>query len=204
MCGERTMIQWRTTLGVVVVALALPATLRADLMPASPHDTQDPQSSRVCLVRDRQDTCPSDVLGHTAIVDEVQALLVRYAPDWEDTVRPAGERPPTQILSDRQGSLSLCIYALIGLGLFRSAPLVKKLSFGGIPAWYDDGGPRQVGHSFAIAPDCLCAAPLCFVQPPDAMAEKVRRYHFARVIALWRKSQFAAAVLASRAPPSLS
>lgn len=198
------MIQWRTTFAVAVVALALAGTLRADLMTASPPDTPDPEPARACRADDGRATCPSDVLGHTAVVDEVQALLVGYAPDWQRPVRPAGGTPPVQILSDRQGSLSLCVYALLGLGLFRSAPLVKKLSFGCFPAWYGDNGPRQVGHSFAIAPDCLCAAPLCFVQPQSSATPKIPHYHFSGVIALWRQSQFTPAVLASRAPPRLS
>ena len=69
------------------------------------------------------------------------------------------------IRSDGQNSLGLCLCALLGLGVCRSAPWVKKLSLTVIPEWYHDGGPRQIGHSLAVTPDCLCSSSACFVQP---------------------------------------
>jgi hypothetical protein len=118
------------------------------------------------------------------------------------TQEPSGTKP-AQILTDRQNSLELCLYALLSLGLCRSAPVVRKLHFGGIPGWYHSGGPYQIGHSFAISADCLPSTPVfCFVQPACMEAEDALvRYRWGMVVSLWRESQFAAAILASRGPP---
>ncbi len=112
-----------------------------------------------------------------------------------------------QIASDRQNSLHLCLYALLTMGLGKSVPYVKKFSLGVVPQWYHDGGPFQIGHSHAIAPNCLDAAPVyCFIQPDGLLfaEDSSPRYRRGIVVSLWRQSQFTPSVLASRAPPSLS
>ncbi len=132
------------------------------------------------------------------------SVTVDVGAQAETEGEPVALTQGVRILADGQGSFSLCLYALLGVGLWKSAPLARKLSFGGIPQWYHDGGPTQIGHRLAIAPDCLCAAPACFIQPDRRTEDPIPRYHFATVVSLWRSSQFTAAVLASRAPPSLS
>jgi hypothetical protein len=117
----------------------------------------------------------------------------------------ASETRPAQILTDRQNSLTLCLYALLGLGLCRSAPFVKKLHLGCIPDWYHSGGPSQIGHSFAISPDCLTAAPVvCFIQPAGETEDVAPAYFSGAIAALLRKSQFTPTALASRGPPYMS
>jgi hypothetical protein len=117
---------------------------------------------------------------------------------------PADMMPgPPLIRTDKQDSLGLCLFGLLGLGLCRSAPYVKRFSFGTIPEWYHTGGPFQVGHSHAISPDCLCRAPVhCFIQPESPAEDLMLRDRQAAIICLWRTSQFTPAVVASRAPPS--
>jgi hypothetical protein len=95
----------------------------------------------------------------------------------------------------------LCLYALLGLGLCKSAPWVKKLSLGVLPGWYHDGGPFQIGHSLAISPDCLCLAVVCFTQPQDKAEDLQPLYRLGAVAALWRAAQFVPAVRAARGPP---
>jgi hypothetical protein len=115
-----------------------------------------------------------------------------------------GVTQPVQVLSDNQSSLSLCLYALMGFGLCRSAPSVRKLHLGWGPQWYHDGGPFQIGHTYAISPDCLChALACCFVQPQGMVDPHIPCYHCLAVIARWRGFQFTPAVLAPRAPPAL-
>lgn len=114
------------------------------------------------------------------------------------------DAPPMWILADRHGSLYLCICGFLGAGLCGSAPWFRKLSAGLMPHWYHAGGPFQIGHSRAIAPDCLYSGPVAlFIQPnPEAQSPAPRCSHGTSVIALWRSSQFTPAVRAARAPPS--
>lgn len=117
------------------------------------------------------------------------------------------ESPNTQvvqILVDRQNSATLCLYALLGLGLFKSAPWVKQISLGVVPGWYHDGGPFQVGHSHAIGPDLCSAAMVCFVQPDCVTQDFLPQYFRATVASLLRKSLFTPNVIAPRGPPSIS
>jgi hypothetical protein len=106
-----------------------------------------------------------------------------------------------QVLSDDQGSLDLCLYALFGLGLCRSVPLVRRLSFGCIPDWYHHGGPFQIGHSYVTGPDCLRCVVACSAQPGCPMRDIVPRCHTGPIAALLRQSLFTPNILASRGPP---
>jgi hypothetical protein len=226
-------MQRRRVILAVLATLVAAATVRADLMPMAPSpapvcqetppdtttnggqsgsreregETARTEEGRLVLSSSHFSTfLPSYVPGFSASGRaDVQSLLVRSSPDWEGVAGQGGETQPMQILSDRQSSFSLCLYALLGLGLFRSAPLVKKLPFGCIPSWYHEGGPGQIGHSHAISPDCLCSAPVYSFVPPDRRIEDaVPRYHWATVVAHWWRSQFIPTVFASRAPPSCS
>lgn len=110
-----------------------------------------------------------------------------------------------QIASDRQNSLHLCLYALLTMGLGKSVPYVKKFSLGVVPQWYHDGGPFQVGHSHAIAPDCLDAVPVyCFIQPESGAEDLTPLFRHKTIVSLWRESQFTPLALASRGPPCMS
>ncbi len=107
-------------------------------------------------------------------------------------------------LKDGRGSLDMCLYALIGLGVFRSGHWVRRASFGFIPEWYHSGAPQQIGHSHAVGPDAYCHADLCFVQP-DVIAEELSPHVDWRAFAsLVRESQCTPTILACRPPPSMS
>ena len=112
-----------------------------------------------------------------------------------------------QLLTDGVNSLSLGLSALIGLGLLGSTHWVKRLHFGFIPEWFHDGGPFQIGHSYAVVPNCLCSTPAyCFIQPvtleEDSYQPQLHRQGV--IVSLWRKSQFTPDAIASRAPPYMS
>ena len=117
---------------------------------------------------------------------------------------PAAEGSAVVVLSDHHDSLTLCLYALMGLGLCKSAPWVRKFSFGVVPQWYHDGGPWQIGHSFAASPDGCCPAPVCFVQPEAPHKNLSPQYAWGAVTSLWRHSQATPITLAGRAPPAVS
>jgi len=198
------MIKRREILAAVLGVLALGASVRADMMPLSPSEAGYRPSLRagvtadqVCVNLSGPFVCPG--------VTDLGLPPVQSLPDARGDTGQTCETEPVQILTEGQNSFSLCLYALLGLGLCKSAPLVKKFSFGYIPQWYHDGGPAQVGHSLAISPDCLCSAPVCcFVQPDCTAEDHIPQYHFATVVALWRNSQFTPAILASRGPPRMS
>jgi hypothetical protein len=192
---------------VLIGALALCATVRADMVPLSPTDVGYQTWSQTCVPADLLPPSPLNSCIDSGGVADLDPASVGFLFEPTQEAGQNRETKPAQILADRQNSFSLCLYALFGLGLCRSAPFVKKFHFGCIPDWYHTGGPAQIGHSFAIAPDCLSPAPVhCFIQP-DSIAgteNALPQYCRGTVVSLWRKSQFTPAVLASRGPPSLS
>ena len=198
------MIKRREILIAVLGVLALGATVHADMMPVSPSDAGCRQPLHAAFPTDQPGMNPSGPFACPGVTDLGLPPVTSLPSAGSDAGQVCGTQP-VQILTDGQNSFSLCLYALLSLGLCKSAPLVKKVSLGYIPQWYHDGGPAQVGHSLAISPDCLCSAPVyCFIQPDCTAEDHIPQYHFATVISLWRKSQFTPAALASRAPPSMS
>jgi len=186
----------------LVGVLALTAPVSADIMSVGepnvefrpPGPTQElpaplrPQPSR-----------PAANAG----LGQVSTVSFQFWPEGPDMdLAPAREGVPWPSLTERHGSLELCLYALMGLGLCRSAPWMKKLSLAGVPEWYHTGGPLQIGHSLAIPPDCLCAAQVSFVQPDSRVEDAAPEHRGQMRICLWRKSQFIPTILASRGPPS--
>jgi hypothetical protein len=195
----------RVVISVLLGVLAISAGVRADLTPAFPPEAGFQPSYLSSTSTDLQPAAflgPFAGMAGRADLDASPIGLLSRSP------APAGlpgETKPAQITTDRQNSLTLCLYALLSLGLCRSAPLVKKFHVGCIPDWYHSDGPAQIGHSFAISPDCLTSAPvICFIQP-DCEAEIVTPQYFRRAIvaALLRHSQFILIAFPSRGPPSL-
>ena len=181
--------------------LVLAAPLYADMMPLSASGGRGGQpacSPQPTGTFSEEQLAWGDCRG----IADLGVLPVGPLPVVDGDIEQACERQAAPILSDGQNSFSLCLYALLGLGLCRSAPWVKRLHLGAIPEWYHDGGPSQIGHSLAISPDCLCSTPVyCFVQPEDAAQDCIPQYRQEIIVSLWRKSQFAPEVIASRGPP---
>lgn len=147
-------------------------------------------------VADQASSRAIDVVSRAGVVPGSLPLAVDAADE---------DAAPVQIATDGQNSLHLCLYALLSMGLCRSVPYVKKVSLGIVPQWYHDGGPFQIGHSSAISPDCLDAAPIyCFIQPDDRADDLTPRYRPGAIVSCWRTSQFTPSVLASRGPPCMS
>jgi hypothetical protein len=158
----------------------------------------------MCTLADRQPASPSSLLAGFAGISDLDSLPAGFLPQADAQAGQLSETKPAQILTDRQNSLSLCLYALLGLGLCRSAPLVRKFHLSCIPDWYHNSGPSQIGHSFAISPDCLLSAPVvCFIQPDCETEDVAPQYFSGTIAALLRKSQFTPTTLASRGPPDL-
>jgi len=198
----------RGVIPAILVALVVTAAVRADLMPASPPAVAVSKNESADCRAPLAMTCCADLrrlfLSESAqSVDDLLLSLLRT--DAQGSAEPMDETQPVHLLSDSQSSLALCLYGLLGFGALRSASWMKRLSFTLIPDWYHTGGPSQIGHSFAISPDCLCPAPVyCFVQPDGIAADCLPQYYRGTIESLWRRSQFTPTALASRGPPSLT
>ncbi len=188
----------------VIGALVLTSVVYADMVPVSQQDTGRRQSPSVCDKVNLYQNNLSDSYNFPSIAD-LSSLSVGFLPQANADVSQNTEVQQPQILTDGPGSISLCLSALIGLGLCSSTHFVKRLSFSFIPEWYHNGGPFQIGHSYAVTPESLCPVPACcFVQPVCAVEDSLLKYRLRNtVVSLWRKSQFTPAVIASRGPPNL-
>jgi hypothetical protein len=197
------MVEWGKTIAVLVAVLVVTATVDADMVPVPPMDAGYRPLPQTCIPTDPRLPSSSDSYAGFAGIGDLGSLLVGFPPQPNNAeAGQTSETRPAHILTDRQNSLSLCLYALLSVGLCQSVPLVKKLHFGCIPDWYHSGGPYQIGHSFAIAPDCLSPAPVCcFVQPDQPWESSSPQYCQGTVVSLWRRSQFTPTTLAPRGPP---
>lgn len=186
---------------LLVVACGATGVACADMVQVPREGEEGVFVARACDPAGQDTSIPSSIFSCCDI-----AQLCSMSVGFVVEVKPTGEYDaglqPMLVLCDRQDSLGLCLYALFGLGLCKSAPWVKKVSLGVVPGWYHDGGPFRIGHSSAISPDCLCLAFPCFQQPEDRAEDLQPIYCHNDVGTLWRASQFSPAVIAPRGPPS--
>jgi hypothetical protein len=190
---------------VFMGAVALCATVRADMVLLPPIEAGSRPSLLTTLPAEPQ--LPrlwgsyADFVG----VTDLGPLPVGFVPPSRTGAGQSGAAQPAPIVADQQNSLTLFLYALLSLGLSRSVPAVKHLHFGCIPDWYYSSGPSQIGHSFALSPDCLPSAPVIFFIQPDREAEFFPLpYLSGAVAALLRNSQFILIALPARGPPNLT
>ena len=196
------IVRARIVVMVLTVGLAA-ATVRADMMPVCSSDIGPQPVTRASSPAGPLHANPLSLYGTPSIAD-LGIGPITCLPDVQPNLGLSTETRPVSVLGDDQGSFGLCLYALLGLGLCRSAPLMRKLSFGSIPDWYHHGGPFQVGHSHAIGPDLCWAAVVCFVQPDCTRHDFLPQYYWGTIAPLWRKSLFSPNTLPSRGPPSMS
>ena len=142
--------------------------------------------------------------GYTRIPDLMPEHMPFLMDAEMDATRPSCGHS-VHVLAEGQSSLSLCVSALMSLGLCTSIRGAKKLSLGSPPKWYHTGGPFQIGHSMAVDLESVCPVPVCrFVQPAQVVADIALQRHVGTVVSLWRTSQFTPDSIASRGPPILS
>ena len=193
--------RWRF-ITAIVVGLVATTAVYADMAPVSPVGRG--QSARVCDRTDFQYTNLSSPSNFPSVA-ALDSLFVEFLPEANPDIGQNSDMQNPQILTDGTGSFSLCLYALMGLGLCSSAHWVKNLSFGFVPEWHHNCGPFQIGHSYAITPESLCPVPVyCFIQPVFTVEDSLLQYRLRTVTSLWRKSQFTPVVLAPRGPPNMS
>jgi hypothetical protein len=199
------MINGRRIILAVICGLIVTSAVHADMVSVSLQNTERQQSLSICYSDQIQnsDLSNSYLFSHVADLDSWPAGLLSQT---NTNTEQSSDIQQLQSFTNGPGSLNLCLSALIGLGLCSSAHFVKKLSFSFVPEWYHNGGPFQIGHSYAISPESLCPVPaFCFIQPTCTMVEdSFILYRLGTIVSLWRKSQFIPTVIASRGPPLTS
>ena len=195
------MFDGRKLLIAVIGGLLITATADADMVSVFELDAGRHQEVSTCSQPETPPTDLSCPFNQPSFVD-LDMLSVRFLPQANAHVIQTYETRHALDLTNEPGSYSLCLYALIGLGLCNSVHWVKKISLGFIPEWYHDGGPFQIGHSYAVTPESLYPAPAyCFIQPVWAVEDSLPQYRLRTIVSSWRKSQFTPDVIASRGPP---
>ena len=199
------MINKRRLITAVFGAIVFSTSLYAGMMPMSLLDDQPQKSSDIFSRK--------TAFQHASLPGSSNCLSVADLDLWSvefsspDIGTDAGRNPeiqPPQSFTDGPSSISLCLSALMGLGLCASTHWVKRLHFGSVPEWFHDSGPFQIGHSHAATPESICFVQVCcFTQPVCTAENHIPQYRMGTIVSLWRKSQFTPAVIASRGPPLL-
>jgi len=186
----------------LIVALLVAGVARADMVPASERDSARKPLRHVCSRMEFQHANFSG-LYDSSVAADLDFGPVRFLPRaGVDDVGQTSQTPHAMELTGGQDSSSMCLYALMSLGLCAAPHWVRRLSSGFVPEWYHEGGPFQIGHSHAATPESLYSLQVCFLAPPVHTAESiVPHYRLRTIVSLWRKSQFTPAVLAARGPP---
>ncbi len=197
------MIATKQIITVTFVALAVTATACANMAAVSPSATA-PVASPALDRTDLQQTHVLDLSVDWPSAADLDSLPAACLPEAKTEPGDASQAKAPQVLADHQSSLTLCLYVLMGVGLCKTVPSVRKISLGCIPDWYHSGGPVQVGHSHAVEPDLRPVPALCFVQPQGTMDDLIPEFHRGTLTSLVRASLFTPGLLASRGPPSLS
>ena len=198
------MIDWRRLLTAIIGVLLVTAGVRADMAPISQRDAGRVQLLCACRLTELRYTNLSSPYNRPSVA-ELDLWPVEFFPDAKVDVSQTSDIQHPITLTNGSGSLNLCLSALIGLGLCSSAHWVKRLSFGFVPEWYHNGGPFQIGHSYAVTPESLYPVPVCcFVQPVRMVERLIPQYRLGTVVSLWWKSQFTSSVIAARGPPNMS
>jgi len=194
---------WGKFLTALVGGLIVSVSVRADMVPID-VGAEVRRAVRVCSEVPAQSVDFAGLFDYQSVTD-FKPEPIQFSTEAGCDLSQRSQTGPPQILTDGQSSLSLCVSALIGLGLCSSAHCLKKLHFGSIPEWYHHGGPSQIGHSLAVNPDSICPVPVyCFVQPDNAAEYPMPISRLRDIVSLWRKSQYTPDVLAARGPPMTS
>lgn len=195
------MIQGRKIAIAVFMAFAATGVVYGDMMPATRLDRPPvpPTSSASPAASESSDesTWSADRgMANLALPSFASCVELSVTTEQVDAAQPLG------ILPHDRGSVDLCLYALLGLGLCRSGQLARRSTLGFIPGWYHAGGPYQIGHSHAVGPETLCPIPLyCFIQPDAEVDDVLSSSRLGAFASLPEPAQYVPAGIISRGPP---
>lgn len=163
--GGDGIVEKRKIITAILAALLVGASAQADLMPARGLETGILHLRPASPGREQTYGQVTIRLAGLEVADRNSLPWERWNAESTPS-EPVGEPSHLYVLADRRDSASLCLCALLGLGLCKAAPCVKRFSWGAFPSWYYEGGPYQIGHSLVISPECDDLAPVCFTEPP--------------------------------------
>lgn len=198
------MIDSKGIILTVICGLIVTVAVDADMVSVFEQDAWSRQSLSVCDQANLHNKNLSQSYSFPDVAN-LDSWSIGFFSQTNTKIEEASEKQYLQSFRNGPGSLNLCLSALIGLGLCSSTHFIKKFSFCFVPEWYHNGGPFQVGHSYAITPESLYSVQLyCFVQPICTVEDSFTQNRLRTVVSLWRESQFTPAVIASRGPPDMS
>lgn len=176
-----------------LIGLAVATSARADMMPVGQVGADHIEAQQVL---------PKASYSHADLLS-LDQVCVESLPEAIVDLEQRGESQIGQSLANGPGSLSLCLWALAGLGLCRSAPIAKRASLACLPEWYHDGGIFQIGHSHTATPESLCSAwDYCFIQAIPTEGDIMPKYRLVgAIVAQRRVSQRQLLANTSRGPP---
>lgn len=198
------MVEVRKTILAVAAAFVVAAGARADLMPVPMAEATSTDQSHALGEAEYREILLFGFSDRVPVATDLRSRAGHLSHEAQSAADEAANPQQAVVLKDGHGSLDLCLYALIGLGVFRSGHWVRRSSFGFIPEWYHSGAPQQIGHSHAVGPDAYCHAALCFVQPDTAAEPLTPHFDHGTLTSLARQSQSTPTTLACRPPPSMS
>lgn len=112
---------------------------------------------------------------------------------------------PVLVLAEKEGSFTLCLYAMMSLGLIDSIPWTRKWVARALPRWYWNGCPGVYRLCLAISVMLRHPEPTAHWDPPPEQPQDAQTCRQPETtVPLWRKSQFTLPVLAARGPPACS
>lgn len=202
--GKGLMNCRRSLIFAVIGVLLSSVAVYADMAPMSRFNNEHQKDVSACLPSDTPSTNQSGQYSRS-ILDDFGLGTIELEADAKIETEPPVQTQRTIELTGGPSSVSLCLYALMSLSLCSAPHWIRKLHFGHLPEWYHDGGPFQIGHSFAATPESLCTLQVYYFNPSSHLAEDfLPQYRQRDVISLWRESQFTPDAIASRGPPNMS
>ena len=190
----------RRLISGIICTLLFAGFVRADMVSVYQPGAQRPQSQCMSNGIGVQQTNQFGLNEHPIV--DFNLGSVYFPIEVGDDIGQSARVTHTIDLTVRPSSVNLCLYALMSLALYSAPHWLKRLHLGHLPEWYHDGGPFQIGHSFAATPKSLCTLHVCCLLPPDEPVEDfLPQYRRRTIISCWRTSQFTPEAIASRGPP---
>ncbi|HSW01760.1 MAG TPA: hypothetical protein VLI39_16445 [Sedimentisphaerales bacterium] len=192
---------------LVATGLLMPAGVaRADMMPLDAlHGTVVwAYSDSIEEVEEpTEPTNPANLYSFPSIFD--WDLHGVFRPVIRIDVSEPPESPQVLILGEKEGSFTLCLYAIMSLGLIDPVPWTRKWVVRTLPRWYWNGCPGVYRPCLAISVMLRHPEPTAHWDPPPEQPQDAQTCRQPETtVPLWRKSQFTLPVLAARGPPQTS
>ena len=191
----------RRVIAGIFWALMVAGAVRAKMVLADALEAEQQKPVGVCGGTEVRHASVSAPFGRPCVAN-LGFWPVQFLPEAAADIGQSAQVSHSIDLTGGPGSYSLCLYALIGLGLCSSPHWVRKLRFGHIPEWYHKGSPFQIGHSHALGPQSLYPLPVCCFVQPVLGGPHIPKHRLRTILSCWRKSQFTPDVMASRGPPT--